>query len=276
MNVLDLRGPAFLELYLVLMGAALALAFIFRWILRGPGGEVPGFVARLEPLEVACLARGPQGVADAVVADLVYRGAVKVDPKKGKLSAAQPLPPDCARIEAQVYDYVARHNPRAQVVRQVVRSQEEPLIERLRASQLMTTGRQAMSIRLLPALLLVALMCLGWMKLVVGLNRHRPVEFLFFLDVVTACLAVLMLALPAWRTRAGDRVLSGLRQRNVALRTAASSSGANLAPMDLALAFALFGPSMLVSGDLGALRRVMWPPGSGGGCGGGSCGGGSC
>ena len=89
-NVLDLRGPEFLELYVALLAAALVVAFVMRWLLRGPGGEVPRFVARLEPLEVACLARGPQGVADAIITDLVHRRVVALDAKKAKsLSRAE-------------------------------------------------------------------------------------------------------------------------------------------------------------------------------------------
>ena len=79
-NPLDLRGPEFLLLYLLLLVAAGCAAVILRWALRLPADEPVGEDVRLGPYEVAYLAGGEQLAADAAIASLVQRRVLAVDP----------------------------------------------------------------------------------------------------------------------------------------------------------------------------------------------------
>jgi len=125
----------------------------------------------------------------------------------------------------------------------------------------------------IPAVLMAMVFVVGAVKVGIGLSRGRPVIFLILLCLPTIGIAISFLAKPVFRTRAGDRMMSQLRQQNAALRTAASTAPQRLANVDLALAIALFGPTILSTGDLLSLRQAIWPVntswGGGGGCGSG-------
>ena len=138
-------------------------------------------------------------------------------------------------------------------------------------------GGRALQVRLLPALLLGAVLALGVTKTYVGIERHRPVGFLLPQCFVTAVLIVLLVAKAPVRTRRGSRLLAALRRHNAALRTNAARAPEMLAGNDVALAFALFGPAVFTTGVMDDLRRTLAPPREGGsGCGGSSgCGSGS-
>ena len=70
MSVFDLSGPEFLEFYGLLMDVALATAFLLRWMLRGPGGDLEGEPA-FDAYEIACLRQGAAAAVETAIARLV-------------------------------------------------------------------------------------------------------------------------------------------------------------------------------------------------------------
>src|SRR5260370_20282838 len=79
MNPLDLQGPEFLGLYVVLFVAAVAAAFFLRRFLRLPGDEPSREALDLSPYEVAYLAGGEELTVNAAMARLVHENVLAVD-----------------------------------------------------------------------------------------------------------------------------------------------------------------------------------------------------
>ena len=283
MNVLDLRGPDFLMFYLALIGIATVAAVALRFWLRGPGGEAPHFVANLDPYEVAYLSGGPRTVIDAAIASLVQADTLTVA-SGARLKTNGNLPPNAAPMERAVYDQIVGGDPTIGRLRRRARSLTDGIAGRLRAADLALMSGQAALARLLPFLLMLAVFAIGVTKVQVGISRNKPVTFLVILCLFTLVVAIQFAARAVFRTRAGDRILRTLRLRNAALQISVATASHRVAHTDVALALALFGPMILSSGPLLALRQALRPPSSGGsGCGGGSscgggggCGGGGC
>jgi uncharacterized protein (TIGR04222 family) len=113
---------------------------------------------------------------------------------------------------------------------------------------------------------------LGSLKLVVGLERDRPVGILFFLLLLTTAIALDMTGRPPFRTRAGRAAAADARQRRARAARAPEES-------EMVLAFALSGAAVLAGRPYGALlvpgggSRGGDVSGCGGSGGGGGCGG---
>jgi uncharacterized protein (TIGR04222 family) len=278
MNVLDLRGPEFLRFYIVIFALAVGLAMLLRFILRQPGGDIPSSqLPTLHPLEVAYLAGAGRGIIDAVIATLVQRGHLVVDKVQRRLTVG-PAPQGLTPLEEAVYHAVKGCDGKVSGVRRAVADMTRSATSRLQALGLVLTDSQSRRVRLLPSLLVLGVTLLGVAKILVGIDRHRPVSFLVTLTVLSMIVAITFVARPAIRTRRGSAVLERLKAHNAALRTTASHAPNLLVGNDLALAFALFGAGAFASGPMADLRQTLAPPSQGGsGCGGGSsCGGGSC
>lgn len=269
MNVLDWRGPEFLQLYAVLLALAVLGAFAVRWRVRQPGDDLPaGRLPELHPLEVAYLAGGSKAVTDVAIAALVHRGSLGVDRKRARLLASSLPPQDVTPLEESVYQAVVTEGGRVGPVRRTVRDVTHTVSSRLQVLGLVPTGRQALNARMYPALIFLALLTLGVLKIVLGAHRHRSVGFLVLLCFVTLVVAIPFAAHAPLRTRRGSRLLGQLRARNAALRTTALRASGGLAAPDLTMAFALFGAGAFATGPMDDLRRTLAPPHSGGsGCG---------
>src|SRR6185295_20097140 len=104
-----------------------------------------------------------------------------------------------------------------------------------------------------------AAIAVGVIKIVVGLNRDRPVGFL-----VAMCLAAFVVALIAFarrplRSRKGDAALKELKSRHIGPQTL----GRNLAGVstaEFATIVGLFGMTALSGTELSDLRTKLQPP----------------
>jgi uncharacterized protein (TIGR04222 family) len=280
MNVFDLRGPDFLWFYTILLSLTLITALILRWGLRGPGGDMSHLIRALEPCEAAYLAGGPKMVVDAALAGLVHGGALKLDRLRGGFKVKSPLVGEVDVIEQRLFGMVERGADTLASLRAAAGTLTSAMAERLMAGNLALSTGQALVAQAAPAMLLLPVLLIGLNKISVGLSRGRPVAILVFLCTLTTGLMVILAFKRVRRTRAGDRMMSRLRSQNSALRVTVGVAPHRVPQEDMALAIALFGPRILVSGDLLGVRQTLWPVNSlsGGGCGSGgsSCGGGGC
>jgi uncharacterized protein (TIGR04222 family) len=286
MRPYDLPGPEFLGLYVGLLFATAGCAELLRWRLRKPGVEINREDPPLTPYEVAYLANGRRGAVNAAVAGLVRKESLTVDSVR-RLKASESITGITHPLEWGVFEAV-RRSPDVRVQQL---SPSEPL-DRIRASLeerglLVAEGQRWLAL-LLPASLYVGLALFGLGKIVVGLERHKPVAFLIILVSLTAVAALVRLCWPVHRSRRGDDLLRRLRLRNEALRTTLEHSTLSASGDDVALGVALFGTGILLGGPLDAVARTIRPPaasagggwgagcgnGGGSGCGGG--GGGGC
>jgi uncharacterized protein (TIGR04222 family) len=283
MNVLDLRGPQFLQLYLLLLALATAASLILRRLLRGPGPWSRQQVIELSPLEIAYLSGGESGAVDAAIAVLVQRGVLIADGPTRRISATGIASSNVTVVERAICTLAEGRSRRIDEVRAAARATADPLAHRLRNNELILAPGAMLLARFVPAALMFALLALGIAKVQVGVSRNKPVGLLILLCFATTVIAIAFAAAKLLRTRRGDAVLAKFRSRHTALNTTGRADASLLSEQDVALGMALFGPTILTGTALRHLRTAMRPPdrpssGNGGGssCGGGGCGGGGC
>lgn len=301
LNPLDLPGPAFLALYLILAICGLVVAILFRRFLVAVGEDSALPMMRFDAYEAAYLSGGDDAALDTAIAMLVQRQALKAEGASRSLAVNGPLPRNAHAIEQAVYNAVTP-SPRSVLnVRAAARWSVEQVGERLTAMGLILTDARWAAARTIPALIMAAVMVLGILKISVGISRHRPVAFLVILTIITAIVVLIFFFARPRLTPLGERALMQLRLDNAALHATARSRPQMLAPTDMAFAIGLFGVASLpfVDTTWTELRQTLNPPPSvssgsssssgcgsssscssgsscGGGCGGGcgGCGGG--
>ncbi|MGB7157100.1 MAG: TIGR04222 domain-containing membrane protein [Tepidisphaeraceae bacterium] len=281
MSILDLRGPEFLQVFLTLFLLLIAAGLVFRWLMAGPFDDHPSHEPDLAPLEVAYLAGGAKSATDAAIASLVHRDVLTVRNSAPRaLRVAAMLPDDATPLETAVY--VSVDSVKDQTIRQVRKDTAERatrLARRLEEYEFLLDPMRRMVRHVVPVILMIGLLLLGIAKVVVGVNRGRPVGFLVALCIVTAIVAIVFAIRSSHRTRRGSRLLQRLKREHAALHATATVAPSRMGYADIALAYALYGPIVLSMGPLADLNHAMKPRRSGGsGCGGSSgssCGGSS-
>jgi uncharacterized protein (TIGR04222 family) len=289
MNPLDLKGPEFLGLYACLFVGVLLAALWLRRSLRSNGAEPPPEGVNLAPYEVAYLAGGERLVVNAALANLVQQNALAVRPTERRVTVIAPPRDDAPTVEKAVYARCgATSDQGLKRLHASVPASATRVGDRLRELGLVLRAEETVKVRLGPCLLFVALVLFGVMKIMVGIDRGKPVGILAVAVALTAVTAVVFLVKRPHRSRAGDRVLEQLKAERAALQTTARARPDALSGNDLVLALGLFGLGVLATGMLADLRTALRPANASGGCstggcgsgcgggGGGGCGGGGC
>jgi uncharacterized protein (TIGR04222 family) len=305
-NPLDWDGPSFLAFHIVAMAVAFAIQALlsFYYVPRPFDGASARILESLDPYEIAYLGGGAQAAVLAAIAALVHRGRVKVD--KDRIVATD-VGPDRVLVADGVYRGVTRETPdhpletsvlsfashgvsSGDVVRSV--SPAAAALERSLIDRALLLGPTALQLRRFVAHLpLFPLIVLGVAKIVIGLEREKPVIFLVLLVLVTA--AGFAFRVKDRRTGRGREVLELLRERNTALEATARSAPQQLSDHEVALASGLFGAAIFGAAAyaplaaFGLLARDLHPTptsfvhdsgtsSASSSCGGASCGGSSC
>jgi uncharacterized protein (TIGR04222 family) len=292
MNILNVPGPAFLQLYVALLAVCIVAALALRAMLRSPGDALtPGQTPGLHPHEVAYLSGGTNRVIDTAIALLVHRGSLNVNKTSRLLVSAGAPPEDLTPLEQNIIHAVMTHSGRVPSVRRSVRNVAAAVAGRVERLGLVLTPAQRVYVRLLPPLFLLALLALGIAKINTGLGRHRPIGYLAILTTFTLFIGMGFVTVGSFRTRRGTKLLGTLQRRNNALQTTAGRAPPSLAGEDLSLACALYGAGVFAYGPMADLKRTLIAEpassfhvgfsgcgssssGSGCGGGGGGCGGG--
>jgi uncharacterized protein (TIGR04222 family) len=299
-NPLDWQGPEFLAWHAggqAVLAVAWGLACLYAYL--DDAGH-PSSGAELRPWEWGWLRAGAAGAAQAVVARLVGAGCVEASGQVARYRAAPG--PGSDAVERAVAEAVASRDQDVKGVARAARAAGRERLGRLRARGWVPSHAAETALAVV-AVSFGALTLLGLAKLVVGVQRGRPVAFLVMLLVVSVGLAALLARLRQPATRAGKRLLDQSRHAHAALDLAASSNPSSLTAEELSLAVGLFGldrkwlllPSLfhLFARPRGDRREssqacssgcATWvgssscsvSSGGSSSCGGGSCGGGGC
>jgi uncharacterized protein (TIGR04222 family) len=251
---LEWRGPEFLALYVLLLGACLLWGFSSRlWHRfkpepsRGlPPGDLPVW-------HLAYLRGGPQGVIDTATAQLHEDGFLGWDATSKKLVRLSQEAPDDALLRSLLPNLCGDATRLSQ-------AEKSGAVQQLR-EQLVRQGwwhseESARRIAWQSALPLWLLAGLGAAKIAIGLLRDRPVALLVFLLIATLVAALMFHFKRPGATRAGRALLRGQRARH-ALALRAPRSG------QLALAVALGGTAVLAGTALAGYHELRHPPSSG-------------
>jgi uncharacterized protein (TIGR04222 family) len=274
---ITLTGPEFLTIYIALLVVLVIAALMVRSGLRGPSDNQ--FPPSLDSYQAAFLAGGFQAAAEGAIVALTARGSLRVG-DGGRFAAIEPRPGWLHPAEDAVWSAAASAGGSAKASTLVAAARPALLAvrEQLRHLGLALTDGQAINVRTVPTLVVLAAAVLGGARLALGMAAGRPVGYLVALLVLTLIVALLFFRTPNPRTHRGDRLVRSLRRTNAALRTSAAAAAAGLAGADLALAVGLWGPSVLSGSPLDDVRQLLRPDttSSGGSDSGSSCGGSSC
>jgi uncharacterized protein (TIGR04222 family) len=293
-NPLDLTGPAFLLFYAFVCGLASTVAIALRHYLRR--NEPSSDEAPLAPYEVACLGGGVPGALRACLASLVIdkRVLLTADAKASKTTcnfkAMQPETAGGQEIERAMLRAASRKNGATSAeLLNAARPAAEEIQSALQSRGLMESDESFAAARWGPIVLLALVWILGFVKLLVGISRDKPVVFLAIGLFALAALMSWLWRRPL-RTLRGESHLEILKNQNHELRwlNLSLQPATGIAPFasgDLLLAAGLFGLTALDHPDVRVLEKSLKPistttAGSGcgasTGCGGGGCGGGGC
>jgi uncharacterized protein (TIGR04222 family) len=261
----DLTGGAFLNLYQVLLAAALVACFLIpRWL--RPAGRHQRVT---DVDELALLAGGKQRFADAVVTRLLASGALEMD---GRDRFA--VTPGATGATAAERRLLALRSPIGwRDLKGSLESSTDPLEQRLVQSGLVMDAGERARLRFWATLPFALLVAFGAIKMIIGSARDRPIGYLTALVAATVVVAVVRWITVDRRTGAGLKALEEARERAQRIRRAPTSG-------EMGEAVALFGTAVLAGSlweDYHRLRSVgNGSSGSSGSDGGGSDGGGGC
>lgn len=295
-NPFDLSGPRFLALYGGLLAITIVAAAALRQLLRvrtDDRASSHAALANLGTYDAAYLAGGAEQLFQTALVSLIERGLVALDRDDRGRPALVPNGASMTRsgVDSVEHSILAAletgADPRKSTARLAVRDEAERIAARLEGLGLLETKTSFAAAGFWPAMSLLALASFGAAKVVIGIQRERPVGFLVMLLVLTVALAVFFGIRPRLTLR-GRALLHELRQRSRRLARSTSKQVHALENLDaplLASQVALLGPSALSGTYLADARRwlrsevastdgAVGAEGSGGGGDGGGDGGG--
>jgi uncharacterized protein (TIGR04222 family) len=277
----DLSAGLFLEFFLVTWAATTGIAVWWRWQARTPGEMPEKALPELDAYDMAFLAGGKNRAAFAAVASLTHQGALEIDGEEHRLRRSA-LPDTAHSFEASIHRNIAVQT--GSFFKAI--SEQCPTLpecarieEKLKQLGLLTTPPQWGNVSFIPTLIALIVPAIGFIRIVIGLMRDKPVGILAVLSLVSLGTALWFATRPH-RTRRDDAVLTRMREKYVALKSQPYFGESALTWLALPLAIGLFGPSVLNGTALAELQeRLQAKTGGseGGGCGGGcgaGCGGG--
>ena len=277
LNPFNWYGTEFLFLFWGLCATLLPLACWARHRGRGPAeyyaSDLPSTYA------LARLAQRGRLVADSALAALAYEGRISFSASKEVRRTA--LAPPTSAYELSLWREIATNGSPLVETRRwgfsannaALRALDEELV----AAGLVLPAPERQRLNRLPLATAAALGAFGVVKVLVGVNRDRPVGFLVFSLILLAIVTGVLLYYGAWATGRGATVLQSLEER------LARQRGRPDGPNVVIMAVAVLGVSSLHSLGLSQLATNLAPAtdgsssdSSGSGCAGGGCGGGGC
>lgn len=266
MNVLNWPGGPFLQFYIVFAGGCLLLLYMWRhWL--GPLWPKADS-SELSTLEMAYLAGGHPRCMDTLLVGFFEAGALlRVDRRQAMVS-----PAGHAGLAPELRDHLLDISLPGRVDRVGFRQRgigtSRAIRDRLAGFGLIVSVSDLAFYRLCGALLLSLPLILGATKIIIGLQRERPVGYLCGLMIITALQGAGLLWQGPFRTRAGGKVLDALRRKHARAARAPCSD-------EMMLAFALSGAAVLIGQSYMSFFAAPNSGTGGSGCGGASgCGGG--
>jgi uncharacterized protein (TIGR04222 family) len=287
-EVLDYDGPSFLGLYLALFPVAFLLSWILGREMRAEGAFQEREIIK-DAYATAFLGGGQTRQFQALLAKLYSEKLIELKPSaKGAPEIRRTLGlgngGTLSLLEGRVLsaiptDQFTSISKVAQSLTPVFQAEKEKLI----SAGWLLSGSERLKLQFWLALPILSLGLLGFVKIVIGLDRQKPIGYLFALVIVTLVLMVVRVIFVARRSKGGDRLwkeLQAIEAPKMRSQMGSQSPG-EVVPM-LPLAIALLGPAALAQADdYKTLHHVLKhqsvngnSSSSSGGCGSG-CGGGS-
>jgi uncharacterized protein (TIGR04222 family) len=241
-----ISGPTFLWVF-SLLGVVFAVGTLVhrQRVLRGPAHVRPSAITGQE---AAYLNGGPRLAVYASLGALRTAGAIGVS-DDGVLAQTGALPAGSTPLDVAVYHAADRRiRPRALLADRWVGDAVGSLRADLERSGLALPAEARRSARS-GALVLLALLAFGVVRLVAGVSNKRPVALLAMLLVVLGVVIVMLLVKVPHRTAAADFVLTTLRLKHRDLAPIKQPAWSTYGPAGAAMGVALFGTAALWTAD---------------------------
>lgn len=236
----DLNGSQFLQLYLMLSVACVLFSLIIPALMRPAGRE-----RRVDDNDqLALLSGGPTRLAEAAIARMMRTGAASINHRtiiapRAREAATRP-------IDAALYDVLPAG---WSAVQRGAKAHYGQIMARLTADGLMMDNETKGRIRVFQTLPLILLFLFGSTKLMIGVERDKPVGFLAILLIVTLVVGVVRWFVIDTRTEAGKRAVADMRRTEDRIRRAPTEA-------ETERAVALFGTSVLLASPLASLHDL--------------------
>ena len=288
-SLFDLRGPAFLSLFIKIWLVCFAVALFLRlrhW--RMPATALPADAVSSDPYWHAWLAGGASRATAVAISTLGSRGNIDVS-RGTELKLQRKTAPDASThpVARDLWENLPETGSmsfKSALAR--VGQTCAPITADLETKGLLLTSSGRSRTRWRPLLIALIPVLLGVVKIGVGLQREKPVGFLVILCIFATALALAAFARPVRLTRRGKHTLADLKKHHGALEKQATPDSPALLPLSVAL----FGTTVLSAYGYAGLEKTLRPlqtnqsgsdGGSGcgstcGGDGGGGDGGGGC
>jgi uncharacterized protein (TIGR04222 family) len=277
MNPLELSGPSFLGLFVVLTVVATLGAMVLQRIISPMLSRTHAKADDLTPIEIAYLADGRDGALRSGIATVGHRVRVLHRTKERTLRTDVPVTNDDGSFESRLHALMAEEPRDIGALEFNARPMLVQMQQRLVSVGLLESDANRKMLGMLPASLIALVVLLGGLKVAIGVQRGKPVMFLCILIALACVVALVFVDRAPNRTPAGDTLIDSLRNRHAALEATARSRFSALTSSEVTLAVALFGLSILQGTPLAALALTISPPvAAADGSGSSSCGGGSC
>lgn len=269
LNPLDFYGPEFLQFYVLLFVVMFAIAHITKYMLRTPATGHIGQDSYPGPYAIAYLNGKAVQAVNSAIASLIRQERLEFDPKKVKLRTADSSDTSDDPLEFAILSSAKSANgAKLSTVRTSCQATAWNYHRELQDAGLLVSRQQGNLASAASFLIGLSAPAYGLIKIFVGISRDRPVLYLEVLSVVSVVLCLFLLK-PAFRSRYGDQFLSSLKASNERLsRIGYSKSTVN--PMDVAMAYALFGAVSMAGSPYELHAQRLNPPLGSSSCGGGT------
>jgi uncharacterized protein (TIGR04222 family) len=290
----NLTGAKSLSFHLLAWLGLIPFALVVRYLWLQPADDIPELASELSPRAAAYLRDGKAGVVRVAVAELTTAGILTV--AEDGTVASGPTPPSHDPLDRAIFGTSQRHTIHT-LQSYIDADKVRPIRESLERLGLVLTWSWMSAVVFWPLLLTWLVPAVGITKIMVGIERGRPVGFLlgFCILAVVISLIVSIAACPRC-TRRGAFTLERLQSRYTGLSARAATA------TEVGWVVGLYGAAALLSTPHRTLAQGLTPKaeggsgcgamgcgsgggssgdgggdgGGGGGCGGGGCGGGGC
>ncbi|MCG3174139.1 MAG: hypothetical protein GMKNLPBB_02363 [Myxococcota bacterium] len=246
----DLPGPVFLQLYICsLIIGFLAARYIRNKIVEAGSADGSG-VSRLSPYEAAWLLRGSPGLAQALMAGMTHAGMAEAKEGEEVIRKGPRAPHGGAHyLELDIHNRLLREPEGLDVNKIIVHvaNHNTRLLQGLMEKGYWVSPAKSRAAAWAATAIFAPVVIAGVLKIIVGVERDKPVGFLAALAFIAFCLMLFLrrsaVGMPGRLEKELRRWSSGLKS----LKTTAETKPSMLSANDMALAAGLFGPAIFAA-----------------------------
>jgi len=257
-NPFDMRGPDFLGFYVVFAAVTYITALLVRASSIKPMDGPSAMQLNLSPVHIAYLHGGKVLALNAILTNMIGRGALEVDSKMRILRPKDSTVAADLPFEQAIMREVGSGMTFAQL-RDQMSFKLDQIEDDLRNMGLYVPWKNYNRAMIWPLLLSLSAPAVGVIKITVGISRHRPVEYLVILCILTFLLCLATFLRVPNRSPYGEQVLGELRHMHWDKR--------RVDPAHAGMSVALFGLEALIGTPLADYRHSLQPPPGSSGCG---------